>query len=143
MTVPNGTDIARGEHSPAQARQIAHALAALARTTPGRRRFIQAAAEEYLSQVDRRVLPRGYDMPIATEAGNRADAYRMRRGWTVAQMLGIACRPSDRHLPATARAVLAAIDAPVQQLTAAATATGQPLLVAVLHVALPRPAVTA
>src|SRR6478735_5098228 len=38
--------------SPADAanRQARHALTALARTTPGRRRVIQAAAEEYLSQ---------------------------------------------------------------------------------------------
>lgn len=120
-----------------QARQIRHALTALTRTTPGRRRVIQAAAEEYLSQIDRRILPMGYDWHFpANPAGdrrNRGDAFRMRRGNTFARMLGIACQPTDPHLPLTARVILAEIDAPVRRLTAAATASGQPLLVATLH----------
>lgn len=114
-------------------RQTSHALAMLATTTPGRRRVIQAAAEGYLAQVDRRRLPLGYDLPITSDHSNRADAYRMRRGETFARMLGISCSPSDANLPDTARAVLAAIDAPVTELTDRAEATGQPVLVAMLH----------
>ncbi|MEU3976869.1 hypothetical protein [Streptomyces bacillaris] len=114
-------------------RQTAHALTALATLTPGRRRVIQAAAEEYLSQIDRHRLPLGYDLPITLDHSNRADAYRMRRGETFARMLGISCQPSDADLPDTARAVLATINAPVDQLTARATATGQPAAIALLH----------
>lgn len=119
----------------AQAQQISHALNALARTTPGRRRVIQACAEAYLSQVDRRRLPAAYRYPILDDRLNRADAFRMRRGDTLARMLGLAVRPDDPYLPDTARAVLAAIDAPVDRLTAAATASGQPHLIAVLWLA--------
>ncbi|MFI7315165.1 hypothetical protein [Streptomyces hygroscopicus] len=128
----------RDEHmpaAPAPARQIRHALTALAHTTPGRRRVIQAAAEDYLAQIDRRRLPVGYNRAILSDHDNRADAYRMRRGQTFARMLGLAVHPADEHLPDTARAALEAIDAPVRQLTAAATASGQPLLVAVAHCA--------
>ncbi|MFD4855125.1 hypothetical protein [Streptomyces atratus] len=116
-------------------RQTQHALTALARTTPGRRRLIAACAEEYLAQVDRRRLPVGYHKPILDDRSNRVDAFSMRRGDQFARMLGIACRPSNEHLPATARAVLDVVDAPVRKLTAAATATGQPHLIAVLHIA--------
>ncbi|MFJ1695686.1 hypothetical protein ACIOHC_11130 [Streptomyces sp. NPDC088252] len=116
-------------------RQTQHALTALAHTTYGRRRLIATCAEEYLAQIDRLRLPVGYSSPITDDRGNRADAYRMRRGDQFARMLGIACHPSDEHLPATARAVLDIVDAPVRQLTAAATATGQPHLVAALHIA--------
>lgn len=115
-------------------RQTRHALAMLATTTPGRRRVIQAAAEEYLSQIDRRRLPMGYDVPITLDHSNRADAYRMRRGDVFARMLGISCQPSDADLPDTARAVLAAINTTVTQLSAHAEVTGQPAAVAFLHI---------
>lgn len=115
-------------------RQTRHALTALTALTPGRRHVLQAAAEEYLSQVDRRRLPLGYDLPITLDHSNRADAYRMRRGETFARMLGIACQPSDADLPNTARAVLAAINGPVDQLAARAITTGQPTAVALLHI---------
>ncbi|MFE7105611.1 hypothetical protein ACFU98_10700 [Streptomyces sp. NPDC057575] len=121
--------------STADQRQAQHALAALAHTSPGRRRLIAACAEEYLSQVDRRRLPLGWGQPITDDHFNRADAYEMRRGNVFARMLGISCRPSDPQLPDTARAVLAAIDAPVRKLTATAVATGQPRLVAALYIA--------
>jgi hypothetical protein len=122
-------------HRTAQSRQTIHALTALAYTTPGRRHAIQTAAENYLSQVERRHLPVGYKLPILNDRINRADAYRMRCGDTFARMLGIACRPSDEYLPDTARAVLDAINAPVDQLTELATASGQPMTVAVLWLA--------
>jgi hypothetical protein len=121
--------------TPTQTRQTRHALTALTHTTPGRRRIIQAAADNYLSQIDRRRLPVGYNQPIIDDRANHADAYRMRQGDTFARMLGIACHPADEHLPDTARAVLATIDAPVRELTAAAYASGQPVLVAVLWLA--------
>ncbi|MFE7485486.1 hypothetical protein [Streptomyces sp. NPDC057552] len=107
----------------------------LTKTTPGRRRYIQAAAEEYLSQIDRRRLPVGYDVPITGDRDNRIDAYRMRRGDVFARMLGISCTASDPQLPDTARAVLAQIDAPVCQLVQAAVESGSPELVALLWVA--------
>ena len=115
-------------------RQARHALTALAALTPGRRRVVQAAAENYLSQIDRRHLPVGYTQPINDDRINRADAYHMRRGETFARMLGIACQPADANLPDTARAVLAAINAPVDELTNKATSTGQPFAVALLHI---------
>jgi hypothetical protein len=106
----------------------------LATTPPGRRRVIQAAAEEYLSQIERHRLPLGWNQPITDDRYNRVDAYRMRRGDVFARMLGIACQPSDADLPDTARAVLAGINAPVAELTARAEATRQPVAVALLHV---------
>lgn len=114
--------------------QARHALTALATTTPGRRRVIQAAAEEYISQIEYRRLPIGWTVPITNDRCNRVDAYRMHRGHIFARMLGIACQPQDTQLPDTARAVLAAINAPVTQLTARAVASGQPALVALLHI---------
>jgi hypothetical protein len=114
-------------------RKTRHALTALTRTSPGRRRLIAACAAEYLSQVDRERLPRGYDQPIADDRANRADAYRMRRGDTLARLLGLSVRPDDASLPDVARAVLAAVDTPVRDLTTQATATGQPVLVAIAH----------
>lgn len=116
-----------------QARQVRHALAALSRASVGRQRLVRRAASDYLSQIDRVKLPLGCDRPIWDDDRNRSDAFRMRRGDLLAKLLGIACRPSDRHLPGTARAVLAELDAPVRQLTEKARATGQPHLVAVLH----------
>ncbi|WP_406004405.1 hypothetical protein [Streptomyces sp. NBC_00987] len=114
-------------------RQAQHALKMLATVTPGRRRVIEAAATEYLSQIDRRRLPLGWNQPITDDRYNRVDAYRMRRGHVLARMLGISCRPSDPQLPDTARAVLAAIDAAPRRLTDLARTTGQPALVALLH----------
>ncbi|MEU8623271.1 hypothetical protein [Streptomyces sp. NPDC048669] len=113
--------------------QARHALAMLATTAPGRRRVIQAAAEEYLSQIDGHRLPVGWNQPITDDRYNRVDAYRMRQGGTFARMLGIACQPSDAQLPDTARAILAAIDATPQRLADLARVTGQPGLVALLH----------
>ncbi|MBV7671396.1 hypothetical protein STHAL_18260 [Streptomyces halstedii] len=115
-------------------RQTRHALTALASLTPGRRRVVQAAAEEYLSQIEHRRLPIGYTQPITSDRYNRIDAYHMRRGHIFARMLGIACQPQDADLPDTARAVLAAINAPVAELTARAQTTGHPGLVALLHI---------
>ncbi|WP_331759889.1 hypothetical protein OG422_31125 (plasmid) [Streptomyces sp. NBC_01525] len=108
------------------ARQARHALTALARTTPGRRRLIRDCAETYLSQVERRALPVGYDQPITSDVANRVDAYRMRGGSQFARMLGVSCRPANEDLPATARAVIAALDAPVDALTAVAIRTQDP-----------------
>jgi hypothetical protein len=117
-----------------QNRQIRHALTALASITPGRRRVIQAAAEDYLAQVDRRRLPVGYQAPIVDDRNNRADAFRMRRGDAFARMLGLAVRPADEHLPNTARAVLAAINEPVDRLTDAAHCTDNPAAVAITYI---------
>ncbi|MEU9000515.1 hypothetical protein [Streptomyces sp. NPDC048551] len=114
-------------------RQLDHALTALARTTPGRRRYIAEAATQYLAQVDHKILPVGYDTPIYGDWANRADAFEMRGGRTVAAMLGLAVRPADEYLPATARAIISAIDAPVDELVEAAYATGAPVAVALLH----------
>lgn len=127
------TQHAHHPDSPAR-RQIRHALTALARTTPGRRRYIAAAAQEYLNQVDGRLLPVGYVRPILCDWANRADAYRMRRGSTVAAMLGLAVRSDDRHLPATARAIIDAVNAPVDRLVAAAQTTSAPADVALAHI---------
>lgn len=118
---------------PAQ-RQARHALTALTTTSPGRRQLIAACAEDYLAQIDRRVLPVGWTQPITNDHYNRADAYRLRSGDQFARMLGIACQPSDPHLPDTARTVLAAINSPVTELTNAATVTGDPVGIAVLYV---------
>lgn len=116
------------------ARQIRHALTALTHTTPARRHTIAAAAADYLSQIDHHRLPVGYRAPITDERTNRIDAYRMRRGHQFARMLGLGVRPDDAHLPATARAVLDQLDAPVIRLTAAAETTGAPGVVALLHI---------
>lgn len=117
-------------------RQITHALTALARATPGRRRYIAEAATEYLNQVDGRILPLGYDQPFspACAAANRSDAFRMRRGDTAAAMLGLAVRPNDPNLPATLRAVIDAVNAPVDYLVQAAHTTGAPAAVALVHI---------
>lgn len=125
-------------HPPAPAaitRQARHALTVLARLTPGRRTIVQHAATEYLSQVDGHVLPMGYDWPLHNAAANRADAYRMRFGATLTGVLGISCQPGDADLPDTARAVLTAINAPVDQLTTHARTTGQPAAIVFLHIA--------
>ncbi|MFD8577172.1 hypothetical protein ACFV1H_17800 [Streptomyces virginiae] len=116
-------------------RQLDHALTALAATTPGRRRYIAEAATEYLDQIDGRRLPLGYDRPFppALAAANRADAFRMRRGCTVAAMLGLAVQPSDPHFPTTLRAIVTAVDAPVDRLVETAHTTGAPATVALLH----------
>lgn len=123
-------------HSTQARRQLDHALTAFARTTPGRRRYIAEAAQEYLDQIDGRRLPMGYDRPFppSCAAANRSDAYRMRRGCTVATMLGLAIQPSDPHFPDTARALLAAVDAPVADLVQAARTTGAPAVVAFAHI---------
>lgn len=118
-------------------RQARHALTAVARTSVGRRRLIAACARDYLSQVDRDRLPRGYDRPIADDRRNRADAFRMRRGNTLARLLGLAVRPDDADLPDTARAVLAELEKPVVRLAEVAAATGQPAVVAFLHILAP------
>jgi hypothetical protein len=115
-----------------QTRQIRHALTALTHITPGRRLVIESAARNYLDQIDRRRLPVGYSVPIHDDRRNRIDAFTMGGGHTLARMLGIAATPSTPDLPATARAILYAIDTPVRLLTEAATRTGQPLLIAVL-----------
>ncbi|MGW5816497.1 hypothetical protein [Streptomyces noursei] len=119
---------------PAPSRQAQHALTALARTTPTRRRLIRECAEEYLSQIDRHRLPVGCRWPIGYDPANRADAYRMRRGLQFAGMLGISCRPDDEDLPATARAVVAAVDATLHELTAVAHCAGDPVGIAVAYV---------
>lgn len=119
--------------SPAR-RQLDHALTALAATTPGRRRYI-AAAQEYLDQIDGRRLPMGYDRPFGPglESANRADAFRMRRGCTVAAMLGLAVQPSDPNFPTTLRAIISVVDAPVDRLVQAAHTTGTPAAIALVH----------
>ncbi|MFD6968358.1 hypothetical protein [Streptomyces sp. NPDC059949] len=121
-------------NSPAQ-RQLDHALTALARITPGRRRYIAEAAAEYLDQIDGRRLPLGYNRPFpaALADANRADAFRMRRGCTVAAMLGLAIQPADEHFPTTARAIISAVNAPVDRLVQAAHTTGAPAAVALVH----------
>lgn len=123
------------QDSPAQRRQLDHVLTALASMSPGRRRYIAEAAQEYLDQIDGRRLPMGYDRPFPAScaAANRADAYRMRRGCTVAAMLGLAVQPYDEHFPTTVRAVITAIDAPVDRLMQAAHTTGAPAAVALVH----------
>ncbi|MBT2449464.1 hypothetical protein J7F03_20705 [Streptomyces sp. ISL-43] len=117
-------------------RQLNHALTALAATTPGRRRYIAEAAQEYLDQIDGRRLPLGYDRPFPAWDGarNRSDAYRMRRGCTVAAMLGLAIQSHDEHFPTTARAIITAVNAPIDRLVEAAHTTGAPAAVALAHI---------
>ncbi|MFE2555998.1 hypothetical protein ACFXGT_08170 [Streptomyces sp. NPDC059352] len=115
--------------------QTKHALTVLAAATPGRRRHIAAAAEDYLGQIDRRRLPIGFKRAILDDGLNRIDAYHLRHGHEFAKALGLGGGENNPGLGEVARAVLAAIDAPIQRLTACATQTGQPILVAVLHVA--------
>ncbi|MFF4369652.1 hypothetical protein [Streptomyces sp. NPDC001594] len=133
--MPERTQHPHQPNSPAR-RQLDHALTAIARTTPGRRRYIADAAGEYLSQVDGHTLPLGYDVPFPADLAhaNRSDAFRMRRGCTVAAMLGLAVRPSDPYLPDTARAIIDAVNAPVDRLTETAHTTGAPAVVALLHI---------
>jgi hypothetical protein len=116
-------------------RQLDHALTALAHMSPGLRRYTAEAAREYLDQIDGRRLPLGYDRPFPTWDGarNRADAYRMRRGNTVAAMLGLAVQPWDPNFPTTLRAIVTAVDAPVDRLMQAAHTTGAPAAVALVH----------
>ncbi|MER5482941.1 hypothetical protein ABT024_06955 [Streptomyces sp. NPDC002812] len=119
--------------SPAQRRQLDHVLAALATASPGRRRYIAEAAQEYLDQIDGRRLPVWSSRPILDDHCNRGDAFRMRRGCTVAAMLGLAVRPTDPNLPATARAIIDVVNTPVDQLVQAAHNTGAPAVVALVH----------
>ncbi|MFE3123692.1 hypothetical protein ACFXHD_09755 [Streptomyces hydrogenans] len=122
---------------PTADRHVRHALGRLNAASTDRRRLIEAAATEYLSQVHRHRLPAGYSQPIADDRQNRADAFHMRRGDQLAQLLGLAARPDDPHLPVVAQAVLTELDAPVRQLTEYATLTGQPEAVALLHLTTP------
>ncbi|MFE2323605.1 hypothetical protein ACFXD5_06725 [Streptomyces sp. NPDC059385] len=124
-----------GVRTPAR-RQLDHALTALARTTPGRRRYIAEAATEYLDQIDGRRLPMGYDRPFppALAAANRSDAFRMRRGDTVAAMLGLAVQPSDPNFPTTLRAIVTAVDTRVDRLVQAAHTTSAPAAIALAHI---------
>lgn len=115
-------------------RQLDHALTALARTTPGRRRYIAAQAERYLAQVERRRRPAGYRRDYRDDMMNRRDAFEIRGGATVAAMLGLSVRPSDAQFPATARAIITAVNAPVDRLTEAAHITGAPAAVALIHI---------
>ncbi|GAA3374691.1 hypothetical protein [Streptomyces racemochromogenes] len=115
-------------------RQLDHALTALAGTTPGRRRYIAAAAREYLAQVDYQRLPVGYDQPIYGDWANRADAYEMRGGRTVAGMLGLSVRPADEHLPTTMRAIISAVDGPIDRLAEIARTSGAPAVVALAYI---------
>lgn len=114
-------------------RQLDHALTALSRMSPARRRYIAAAAERYLAQVERRHRPYGYGRDLRVDTMNRADAFTYRGGSTVARMLGLAVQPSDPRFPATARAVITAVDAPVDRLVETAQTTGAPAAVALLH----------
>ncbi|MCY0960847.1 hypothetical protein [Streptomyces sp. H27-H5] len=123
----------RQSATPAQ-RQLDHALTALARTTPGRSRYIADAAERYLAQVERRRRPYGYRRDYRDDMMNRRDAFEMRGGHTVATMLGLSVRPSDPQFPATARAIITAVNAPVDQLVEAARTTGAPAAVALAHI---------
>ncbi|MFE4018559.1 hypothetical protein ACFXPZ_14215 [Streptomyces sp. NPDC059101] len=134
IAVSEPTSAATAATAPGHSRQTRHALTALARTTPARRRLIRTCAEEYLSQIDRHRLPMGYGQPMLYDPANRADAYRMRRGAQLAGMLGISCRPDDKDLPETARAVVAAVDATVHELTAVAHCVGDPVGIAVAYV---------
>lgn len=129
----HSTERLHPQDSPAQRRQLDHALTALAATTPGRRRYIAEAAAEYLDQIDGRRLPVGYNRPFTTGWINRGDAYRMRRGCTVAAMLGLAIQADDRHFPTTARAIITAVNAPVDRLVEVAYATDAPAAVALAH----------
>ncbi|MFH8752962.1 hypothetical protein ACH4GK_17795 [Streptomyces rimosus] len=128
------TTIAEQRTDASQSRQMRHALTALAKVSPGQRRRIREAAEEYLSQVEYRRLPAGYKRPLIDERVNRADAFKLRRGNLLARLLGISCRPDDEDLPDTARAVIAACEAPVTALTEAAQSSGDPVGVAVAYV---------
>jgi hypothetical protein len=115
-------------------RQLDHALTALAATTPGRRRYIAAQAERYLAQVERRRRPAGYRRDYRSDVMNRRDAFEIRGGATVAAMLGLSVRPSDAQFPRTARAIINAVNAPVDRLTEAAHTTGAPAAVALIHI---------
>ncbi|MEV6569950.1 hypothetical protein [Streptomyces sp. NPDC051577] len=119
--------------SPAR-RQLDHALTALAATTPGRRRYIAAQAERYLAQVERRQRPAGYRRDYHNDVMNRRDAFEIRGGATVAVMLGLSIRPSDPQFPGIARAIVTAVNAPVDQLVEAAHTTGAPAAIALVHI---------
>lgn len=114
-------------------RQLDHALTTLATASPGRRRYIAEAAEQYLAQVERRRRPYGYRRDYRNDTMNRRDAFEMRGGATIAAMLGLAVRPSDPQFPATARAIVTAVNAPVDRLVETAHTTGAPAAVALLH----------
>ncbi|MFD9047803.1 hypothetical protein [Streptomyces zaomyceticus] len=113
--------------------QTRRALDNLAYATPEERTRLRAAAEEYLSQVDRRCLPLGYNRPIPNDGDNRSDAFHMRRGDTIAHLLHLHVSADDAELPHTARAVLHELDASVRELITLASITGQPSLIAVAH----------
>ncbi|MFF8412857.1 hypothetical protein [Streptomyces omiyaensis] len=97
-------------------RHVRHALDRLKAARATRRRLIEAAAIEYLSQVHRHRLPVGYSQPIGDDRQNRADAFHMRRGDLLAQLLGLSTSPDSPHLPVVAQAVLTELDATARQL---------------------------
>lgn len=118
-----------------------HALTALARQTPGKRRLTAAWATNYLAQVDGTAgstwAGTYYDPPTTSPGAHRwhrADAYEHRHGNLMARALGIPVRPNDARLPAVARAVIAEVERTVDTLTERATTTGQPAAVALLHI---------
>lgn len=135
LAAPTETAVEPKQSATPARRQLDHALTALARMSPGLRRYTAEAAQEYIDQIDGRRLPMGYDRPFHASAAarNRADAFRMRRGNTVAAMLGLAVRPSDPNFPTTLRAIITAVDAPVTTLVEAARTTGAPAAVALVH----------
>ncbi|MFE9137828.1 hypothetical protein [Streptomyces sp. NPDC007355] len=103
-------------------RKTRHALTALTRTSHGRRRIIHRAATRYLTADTH-----------TTE--DRLHALIWHGGDTLIRMLGLGIHSTDPRLPDIARTVLDHLDAPVRQLTAYATTTGQPALIATAHVA--------
>ncbi|MFH8581686.1 hypothetical protein [Streptomyces zaomyceticus] len=103
-------------------RKTLHALTALTHTTHGRRRIIHRAATRYLA-----TQPHDPD--------SCRHAYVWAEGDTLARMLGLAIHPTDTALPGIARTVLDRLDTPTRQLTAYATTTGQPQLIALAHIA--------
>lgn len=110
------------------------AITMISATDHDDRATIEHQLRRYVGQLAGTALPVGCNQPITPITGhhNIADAWRM-LGHRLAQTLGIPSTATE--FPDTARGILAALDAPITQLTALAAATGQPALVALTHVA--------
>ncbi|MCZ7413052.1 hypothetical protein [Streptomyces sp. WMMC897] len=107
-------------------RQTRHALAAMSHMDSGRRRDLRTAIGDYLTTLSRLLET---DIPPVAHA----DALTIHDRWT--RMLGLSFpRRTSPAVTGVARSVLDALDAEVDQLEAAARATGQPHAIVMLHV---------
>jgi len=109
-----------------------HAITTIHTADHTNRAAIERRLRKYVGQLDGTALPVSYDQPITGHHHNLIDAWRM-LGRSLAHTLGITT--SATEFPDTARAILAGLDASATRLTALATATRQPAVVALAHVA--------